>query len=198
MDVRVRGSSDGGDLERYLCSEASRASGVLTKQLLTRHLWWDFAPGNREVLLQLMMAFKLVHPLADADTFLVPAMLPQCELPPEYVSPHWWCPSRAYGTFAALVQDPHAAQRCASSTRRRAGASLSAFSTSSKCASRPRTQWMRMRGCTLPQTLPSWIGLPAPCCRRRMRVAGESCASGPSCRGHGQARQQERSRKASG
>ena len=69
MDVRVRGSSDGGDLERYLCSEASRASGVLTKQLLTRHLWWDFAPGNREVLLQLMMAFKLVHPLADADIF---------------------------------------------------------------------------------------------------------------------------------
>ena len=51
MDVRVRGSSDGGDLERYLGSEASRASGVLTKQLLTRHLWRDFAPGNREVLL---------------------------------------------------------------------------------------------------------------------------------------------------
>ena len=61
---------------------------------------------NREVLLQLMTAFKLVRPLADADTFLVPAMLPQCELPPEYVSPHWWCPSKACGAAAALVQDP--------------------------------------------------------------------------------------------
>ena len=106
MDARIRGSGDGGALERYLGSGASRASGVLTKQLLTRHLWRDFAPGDRHVLLQLMTAFKLVRPLADADTFLVPAMLPQCELPPEYVSPHWWCPSKACGAAAAHVQDP--------------------------------------------------------------------------------------------
>ena len=38
MDARIRGGGDGGALEQYLGSAASPASGVLTKQLLTRHL----------------------------------------------------------------------------------------------------------------------------------------------------------------
>jgi hypothetical protein len=106
MDICIRRCDNGEALEQFLGSEASLALGVLTKRLLTRHLWRDFAPGNREVLLQLMKAFKLVRPLADADTFLVPVMLPQRELPPEYVSPHWWCPSKACGAAAVHVQDP--------------------------------------------------------------------------------------------
>ena len=106
MDIRIRSSGDGEALEQFLGSEASLASGVLTKRLLMRHLWRDLAPGNREVLLQLMKAFKLIRPLADADTFLVPAMLPQRELPREYVMPHWWCPSKASGAAAVHVQDP--------------------------------------------------------------------------------------------
>jgi hypothetical protein len=51
-----------------------------------------------------MKAFKLLRPLpfAEAETFLVPAMLPRRELPPEYTTPQWWCPSKASG--AAVVR----------------------------------------------------------------------------------------------
>ena len=47
-------------------------------------------------------AFKLLRPLPLAEqTYLVPAMLPRSELPPEYTTPLWWCPSKASG--AAVV-----------------------------------------------------------------------------------------------
>ena len=106
MDARIRQSRDecGEDLDRFLgCAEAHGSgvvtrkygSGVVTKKLLTRHLWRDFKPADHAVLLQLMKAFKLLRPLplADAETYVVPAMLPRSELPSEYVKPHWWCPS---------------------------------------------------------------------------------------------------------
>jgi hypothetical protein len=49
-------------------------SGVLTKRLLTRHLWRDFDQEDHTVVLQLMKAFKLLRPvpLAEEETFLVP------------------------------------------------------------------------------------------------------------------------------
>ena len=76
-------------------------SGVLTKRLLTRHLWRDFDPCYHEVLLELMQAFKLLRPLADTETYLVPAMLPRKALPDEYITPECWCPSKA--STAAIV-----------------------------------------------------------------------------------------------
>ncbi len=49
-----------------------------------------------------MKVFKLLRPLplAEAETFLVPAMLPRSGLPPEYTEPQWWCPSKASGAAA--------------------------------------------------------------------------------------------------
>jgi hypothetical protein len=69
------------------------------------------------VLLQLMKAFKLLRPpplaeLAEAETFLVPAVLPRSELPPEYTEPQWWCPSKASG--AAVMRVDHSARRAVS------------------------------------------------------------------------------------
>jgi len=52
-----------------------------------------------------MKAFKLLRPLGDSNTFLVPAMLPRQALPEEYVTPHWWCPSKA--SAAAVMHVEH-------------------------------------------------------------------------------------------
>ena len=106
MDQRIRTSECADDLDHYLgvSSSAGFGAGVLTRQLLMRHLWRDFAPSNRAVLLQLTQAFKLVRPITDTDTFLVPAMLPRGDaLPKEYITPVWWRPAKA--SVAAVMQE---------------------------------------------------------------------------------------------
>jgi len=106
MDTRIRRSPDGQEtLDRFLGSAQAYGSGIVTRSLLTRHLWRDFAPRDHEVLLQLMQAFKLLRPLAETNTVLVPAMLPKSELPAEYVTPHWWCPSKASAAAVMHVED---------------------------------------------------------------------------------------------
>jgi hypothetical protein len=49
-----------------------------------------------------MKAFELLRPLplAEAEMFLVPAMLPRSGLPAEYTETQWWCPSKASGAAA--------------------------------------------------------------------------------------------------
>ena len=64
---------------------------------------------DREVLLQLMRAFKLVRPLIDSSTFVVPAMLPRCEMPSEYVLPNRRNPSQA--SAVAVINVAGTAQR---------------------------------------------------------------------------------------
>jgi hypothetical protein len=99
MDALIhRTSADGGAaLDRFLGCAGGHGSGVLPRQLLTCHLWRNIMPRHHEVLLQLMKDFKLLRPLplAESETYLVPAMLPRSELPPEYTTPQWWCPSKA-------------------------------------------------------------------------------------------------------
>jgi hypothetical protein len=102
MDTRIRQTSERESLDQYLGAASQHGAGVLTRRLLLRHLWWDVVPRDREVLLHLMKAFKLLREL-DANTFLVPAMLPKNrDLPAEYVSPDWWCPRNC--ETAAVMQ----------------------------------------------------------------------------------------------
>jgi len=75
MDTRIRQNAyDSEALDRFLGTQQIYGSGVLTRQLLTRHLWRHLNPRHHTLLLELMTAFKLLRPLADKDTFLVPAM----------------------------------------------------------------------------------------------------------------------------
>jgi hypothetical protein len=108
--IRRRSADGGAALDRVLgCAEGHLGSGVLPRQLLTRHLRRDFKARDHEMLLQLMKAFKLLRtlPLAEAETFLVPAMLPRSGprsgLPPEYTDPQWWCPSKASSAAVMLA-----------------------------------------------------------------------------------------------
>jgi hypothetical protein len=66
-----------------------------------------FKRQEHDLLLDVMKGFKLLrllHSPGDARQakYVVPAMLPTSELPPEYTDPHWWCPSKASG--AAVMQ----------------------------------------------------------------------------------------------
>jgi len=72
----------------FLALKLTDGSGVLTRQLL-RHLWRHLNPQHHTLLLELMKAFKLLRPLADTETFLVPAMLPRQQLPDEYMMTDW-------------------------------------------------------------------------------------------------------------
>ncbi len=90
----------------YGCTEG-HGSGVLPEFLLACQLWRDIDPKDHRVLLQLMIAFKLLRPLVmccersqthsqrGKRQYLVPAMLRKSELPNEYVKPEWWCPTKA-------------------------------------------------------------------------------------------------------
>jgi len=110
MDAIIRRSDQGREsLDRFLGTSEGYGSGVVTRQLLTQHLWRDFIRKDHEVLLQLMQAFKLLRPLAETKTYLVPAMLPKSELPTEYVTPYWWCPSKA--TLAAIMHVEQSVRR---------------------------------------------------------------------------------------
>jgi len=107
LDVRIRrdpGNSEALDRFLGIGTENAHSSGVLTRHLLT-HLWRHLNPQHHTVLLELMKAFKLLRPLTDKDTFLVPAMLPQCALPDEYVTPYWWRPSKAAAVAIIQVED---------------------------------------------------------------------------------------------
>ena len=110
MDTLIRVNADDAEaLDRFLGTEETHgSSGVLTRQLLIRHLWRDIDPTHRDRLLDLMTAFKLLRPLADTKTFLVPAMLPRQKLPEEYVTPDWWRPSKAGA--AAVMHVEHVAR----------------------------------------------------------------------------------------
>jgi len=70
-----------------------------------RHLWCHLNARHHTLLLELMKAFKLLRPLADTETFLVPAMLPRQQLPDEYVTPHWWRPAKASNTAIMHISD---------------------------------------------------------------------------------------------
>eukprot|EP00277_Geminigera_cryophila_P013459 CAMPEP_0179444644 /NCGR_PEP_ID=MMETSP0799-20121207/28080_1 /TAXON_ID=46947 /ORGANISM="Geminigera cryophila, Strain CCMP2564" /LENGTH=1038 /DNA_ID=CAMNT_0021231873 /DNA_START=47 /DNA_END=3165 /DNA_ORIENTATION=+ len=104
MDARVRQNSyDAEMLDRFLGTDKIHGSGVLTRQLLTRYLWGHLNSRQHALLLELMKAFRLLRPLANHDTFLVPAMMPQRPLPDEYVTPHWWRPSKATAATVAIM-----------------------------------------------------------------------------------------------
>ena len=81
QDARIRQSVANGEaLDRFLGTENTHGSGVLTRQLL-RHLWRHLNPQHHTLLLELMKAFNLLRPLADTETFLVPAKFPRQQLP---------------------------------------------------------------------------------------------------------------------
>jgi len=104
LDARIRQNADNAEaLNRFLGTQQALGSGVLTLQLLT-HLWRHVNPRHHALLLELMMAFKLLRPL-DTDTFLVPAMLPRRALPDEYVMPDWWRPSKAAAVAVMHVEN---------------------------------------------------------------------------------------------
>jgi len=105
LDTRIQQDPDNAEaLARFLGTHEAHGSGVLTRQLL-RHLWRHLNPQHHRVLLELMKVFSLLRPLADKDTFLVPAMLPRRALPDEYITPDWWCPSQATAVADMEVQD---------------------------------------------------------------------------------------------
>jgi len=106
LDEKIRRNIDNGQaLDRFLGTKTN-SSGVLTKQFLT-HLWQHLKLKSRHhtVLLELTKAFTLLCPLADKNTFLVPAMLPRRALPDEYVMPDWWRPSKAAAVAVMQVDD---------------------------------------------------------------------------------------------
>jgi len=106
LDTRIRQNAGYTEVLDWFLGTGAEAhsSGVLTRQLLT-HLWRHLNPRQHTVLLDLMKAFKLLRPLADKDTFLVPAMLPRRALPDEYVMPDWWRPSKAADVAVMKVED---------------------------------------------------------------------------------------------
>ena len=109
LDARIRQDPENAkELDDFLGIGTVQAhgAGVLTRQLL-KHLWQrlDLNLQHHTVLLDLMKAFKLLRPLADKDKFLVPAMLPQCALPDEYVKPDWWRPSTVGAVAMMHVED---------------------------------------------------------------------------------------------
>jgi hypothetical protein len=80
--------------------------GEATRSLLTE-LWGKNSSRDRELMLELMTAFKLLRRLGGSgrgmcERYVVPAMLPNRGLLDEYVKPQWWCPTRA--ECAAIVR----------------------------------------------------------------------------------------------
>ena len=94
--IRRKGKAEEMALDRFLGCGKGYGAGVLTQKMLSL-MWRDIDPRTHKLLLELLKAFKLLRPLplADVETYLVPAMLPRCELPMQYVTPHWWCPCKA-------------------------------------------------------------------------------------------------------
>jgi hypothetical protein len=63
--IRRRSADGGAALDRFLGCGEGHGSGVLPRQLLTRHLWRNFEAPDQQVLLQLMKAFKLTERQAE-------------------------------------------------------------------------------------------------------------------------------------
>jgi len=97
-------------------------SGELTRGLLTEV--WDLAMGldgkptfkrkDHKLMLDLLKGFKLLRTLggpcdAKLERYVVPAMLPNKALPPEYVTPEWWCPEKAVDA-ADMVDDSESSE----------------------------------------------------------------------------------------
>jgi len=88
LDVHILQNAGNDEaLDQFLSTKKKNGSGVLTRQLLT-HMWQHLNLRQHTLLLELMTALKLLRPLGDAKTFLVPAMLLRQALTEEYVSPH--------------------------------------------------------------------------------------------------------------
>jgi len=107
LDKRIRldhGTSELLDSFLGIGNGKTHSSGVLTRHLLT-HLWRNLNLNDHPVLEELMKAFLLLCPLEEKGTFLVPAMLPQCALPDEYVTPNWWNPSKAATVAVMQVRE---------------------------------------------------------------------------------------------
>jgi GTPase SAR1 family protein len=98
MDVQIRGTPLRSDLEGLL------DRGEATRSLLTE-LWGKHSSRDRELMLELMKGFKLLRELGGSgggmcERYIVPAMLPNRNLPDEYVMPQWWCPEKATASAA--------------------------------------------------------------------------------------------------
>jgi hypothetical protein len=99
MDLRIKSSTLRRDLEGLL------ERGEATRSLLTE-LWGKHSSRDRELMLQPMTAFKLLRELGGSgrgmcERYVVPAMLPNRNLPDEYVMPQWWCPEKATASAAS-------------------------------------------------------------------------------------------------
>ncbi len=93
MDYRIRGTTLKDDLDLLL------DRGELTRSLLAE-LWaqFKFKAQDKMLMLELMKGFKLMRELGktgEDERYVVPAMLPTGNLPPEFLEPRWWRPSRA-------------------------------------------------------------------------------------------------------
>ena len=101
MDDRIRGTTLGEDLDLLL------DTGELTRSLLAE-LWakFKFKRQDQELMLELMKDFKLLRKLGNNgkdERYVVPAMLPTRNLPPKFLEPRWWQPSRA--NAAARIEE---------------------------------------------------------------------------------------------
>jgi GTPase SAR1 family protein len=101
MDDRIRGTNLKDDLDLLL------VRGELTRSLLAE-LWakFKFKAQDQRLMLELMKGFKLLRELGkpgDDERYVVPAMLPTGNLPPEFLEPRWWRPSRA--NAAARIEE---------------------------------------------------------------------------------------------
>ena len=93
MDVRIRGTTLKDDLDLLM------GKGELTRDLLAE-LWakFKFKAQDQRLMLELMKGFKLLRELGkpgEDERYVVPAMLPTGNLPPEFLEPRWWRPSSA-------------------------------------------------------------------------------------------------------
>ena len=80
--------------------------GELSRSLLTQGLWATLKLSDQTLMLALLQDFKLLRRLdehGNEERFVVPAMLPNESLPPEFLMPLWWQPSKA--DTAARIQD---------------------------------------------------------------------------------------------
>jgi len=104
LDACIRQNADYGvALDKFLGTRKQHGAGVLSRRLLTQMLG-KLKPGGHTLLLKLMTSFKLLCPLGDSNTFMVPAMLPRQALPEEYILPNWWRPSQAGGAAVMHVE----------------------------------------------------------------------------------------------
>eukprot|EP00802_Teleaulax_amphioxeia_P001956 Tamp_01958.p1 GENE.Tamp_01958~~Tamp_01958.p1 ORF type:complete len:1448 (+),score=382.62 Tamp_01958:367-4344(+) len=123
-DRHIRGTSLQRDLEGLL------ERGEATQQLLTE-LWRHLTPRDRDLVLELMIEFKLLRELhahggagGACKRYVVPAMLPNRGLPEAYAAPQWWNPARAAERAAVVRVEPAAAASASASASAAAAAAM--------------------------------------------------------------------------